>query len=339
MASPMLLGDAVDLTDNAIQKIILKQTTLPIKTYYDKYFNVQKGVDYLEKDSSLSGLSQVAYVSENAVISSEVPVQGFDKTYTQAQFALVLPIGQMMWKYGIKKRKLESIANSLQKAAMLYRETFCADYLDNSFSTSFSKSETNGTTRTISNVGGDGRALVATNHTREDGGADWSNRISDGTTVNMDFDYDAIKAAHRTASLVLDPKGQKMDVNYDTFIFSRGSTPSFRAQEILKGIQKGMMPGSADNDGAITNYAGHSAAFSIIDLPYVTTNTSYWWGMDSTMKGDDYGLQYKESEGITMHDANYVYKTGEIQKKVSLFFDVGFNDVRCMSGSKNTNAA
>lgn len=339
MSSPMLIGDALDLTDNAIQKIVLKQTSLESKTYYDKFFNVQKGADYLEKDSSLSGLSQVAYVSENAVISSETPVQGFDKTYTQAQFALVLPIGMMMWKFGIKKRKLEGIAKSLTDACLRYRETLCADYLDNAWSTTFSKTETNGATRTVTSSGGDTRSAIATNHTREDGGTDWNNQITDGTTVNMDFDYDALKAAHRTASLVKDPKGQKMDVNYDTFIFSKGSSPSFRAQEILGAIKKNNIPGSADNDASINNYGGNSAAFKIIDNPYVTTHTDYWFGMDSSMKGDDYGYQYKESEGITLHDANYVYKTGEIQKKVTMLFDLGFNDMRNFAGSKNTNVS
>ena len=71
------LGDATDLTDVAIQKIWLKETDLEKKTYYDKYFNVEKGVvDRLLKDSSLSGLGSAARITENAVITSEAPVQG-----------------------------------------------------------------------------------------------------------------------------------------------------------------------------------------------------------------------------------------------------------------------
>ena len=77
------LGDAVDLTDVAIQKIFLKKTRLEEKTTYDKYYNVETGVvDRLLKDSSLSGLGTASRIVENAIITSEAPVQGYDKTYT-----------------------------------------------------------------------------------------------------------------------------------------------------------------------------------------------------------------------------------------------------------------
>ena len=81
----LTLGDAVDLTDVAIQKIFLKETDLEKKTYYDKYFHVEKNVtDRLMKDSSLSGLGQASRIVENAVITSEAPLQGYDKTLRYA---------------------------------------------------------------------------------------------------------------------------------------------------------------------------------------------------------------------------------------------------------------
>lgn len=125
------------------------------------------------------------------------------------------------------------------------------------------------------------------------------------------FDYDAIKAAHRTASRVLDPKGQKMDVKYDTFIFSRGTAPAFRAQEILGAIRAGgksSLPKSADNDAAGV------PAFATIELPYITTNTDYWWGMDTSMKSAEYGLQYKESQGIQLEGPRQTL--GQLVKKL-----------------------
>lgn len=330
------LGDAVDLVDVSIQKIFLKETDLEKKTYFDKYFNVEKGVsDLYLKDSSLSGLGSAARITENAVVVSESPIQGFDKTYTQVEYGKMLPVTKQMWKFGIKKRKLEQISNSLKKACLRRREEDCADRLDNSFSTSYTKSDDNGN-YSVSTAGGDGVALVSNAHTREDGGTNWNNRITDGTTVNMDFDYDALKAAALTGSLVRDPKGKKMDVSYDTFIFSKGSAIAFRAKEILKAIKAGgksSIPGSADNDGAGVD------EFKILEVPYIATNTSYWWAMDSSMMGDEYGLQYKESQPITLEGPNVVFKTGEIQYKATMMYDIGHNDARNMAGSKNTNAA
>ena len=87
MSAPLTLGQAVDLTDVAIQDIYLKESKLEKKSFYDKYYNVVSGVtDYYLKDSSLSGLGEAARITENAVVTSEIPVQGYDKTYTQVKF-------------------------------------------------------------------------------------------------------------------------------------------------------------------------------------------------------------------------------------------------------------
>lgn len=336
MAAPLTLGQAVDLTDVAIQDIYLKESKLEKKPVYNKYFNVVSGVtDYYLKDSSLSGLGEAARITENAVVTSEVPVQGYDQTYTQVEFGKMLPVTKRMWKFGIKKRDLERVVKSLIAACERKREVMCADRLDNSFSTTYTVSDENGNySATIS--GGDAVALVSNAHTREDGGTNWNNRVTDGTTVNMDMDYDALKALARTGSLVRDPKGNLMDVNYNTIIVRRNHSVHFRAKELQKTIRlpgRGTMPGSADNDAAAVS------DFEILDIPWIATNTSYWWGIDSSMKGDEYGLQYKESQPITLEGPNVVFKTGEIQYKTTMMFDIGFNDARNMAGSKNTNAA
>src|SRR3990167_3746967 len=240
-----------------------------------------------------------------------------------------------MWKFGIQKRSLERVVQGLKNACLRAREKMCADRLDNSFSTSYTKTDDGGN-YTISTTGGNGVELVSNAQTREDGGTNNNNRVTDGTTVNMSMSYNALKAVARTASLVLDPKGNKMDVNIDTFIVSRGTTPAQRLKEMLGAIKAGgksSIPGSADNDSAGVN------AFNIIELPYVTTNTGYWWGFDSEMKGPEYGLQYKESQGIQLEGPNVVFKTGEIQYKATMMFDLGHNDSRGWVGSKNTNAS
>lgn len=336
MSAPLTLAEAVDLTDVAIQDIYLKESKLEKTRVYDKYFNTVTGVtDYYLKDSSLSGLGEAARITENAVITSEVPVQGYDKTYTQVEFGKMLPVTKRMWKFGIKKRDLTRVVKSLIAACERKREVLCADRLDNSFSTSYTVTDDAGNySATIS--GGDGVAAVSNAHTREDGGTNWNNRITDGTTVNMDVDYDAIKAAHLTASLIRDPKGNLMNVGFDTFFVKSKSANFFRLREIRGAVRaagKGSIPGSADNDAAGID------DFEIVEVPWITTNTSYWWAMDTSMKGDEYGFQYKESQPIMMEGPNVVFKTGEIQYKSTMMFDIGHNDARNLGGSKNTNAA
>lgn len=331
MPTPLQLNDAVDLIDVAIQKVELKGSEK--NRFYDQYFNVETGVtDYHTKESSLSGLGFAGRIVENAAVAAQSPVQGFDQTYTQVHYGVLLNFTEAMWKFGIKKRNLERIVREANQAVEDVREQLCADRLDQSFATSYTAVDPSGN-YVVTTTGGDGLALISNSHTREDGGTAWNNRVTDGSTVNMDFDYDALKAAHRTAALITGPKGKPLNVKLDTLIVGRGYAVDNRATEILGAINKGYIPGSADRDGSA------SGAFKMIRLPWLQTNTSYWWMMDSSMKNSTYGLQYKEAQPIKLEGPNVVFKTGEIQYKATAWFTLGHNDARCIVGSKNTNAA
>lgn len=332
MPNPLNISDAVDLTNVAIQDIWIKGSEKESREF-EKYFNVETGVvDYYLKDSSISGLGYAGRIVENAAVTSASPVQGFDQTYTQVQFGVLISFSKMVWYFGIKKRKIEDITNEARAACSDLRELRCADRLDNSYSTTYSVQDISGN-YTSAIAGGDAAAFISSSHTREDGGTAWNNRVTDGTTVNMDFEYDALKAAHRTAALQTGPTGKPLNINLDTLVVSRGYAVHNRAVEILGAINKGWIPGSADRDGSgVPNY-------KIIALPWITSNTAYWWMFDSSRKGPKYGLQYKESMPISLEGPNVVFKTGEIQYKATMMFDIGFNDARGWVGSKNTNAA
>ena len=330
MPTPLNLTDAADLIDLSIQQIDLKGSVK--NPFYDQYMNVESGVtDYYTKDSSLSGLGFAGRIVENASVAAQSPVQGFDVTYTQVHYGILLNFTEAMWKFGIKKRNLERITREAVQAVEDVREQLCADRLDNSFSTSYTATDPSGN-YVVTITGGDGSAFITNSHSREDSGTAWGNRVTDGSTVNMDFDYDALKAAHRTAALVLGPKGKPLNISLDTLVVSKGLAPHNRAQEILGAINRGYIAGSADRDGAAVG------AFKVIALPWVQTNTSYWWMFDSSMKNSTYGLQYKEAQPIQLEGPNLVFKTGEIQYKATAWFTLGHNDSRNWVGSKNTNA-
>lgn len=332
MPNPLSLSDAADLIDVSIQDIWIKGSSSEGRMY-QQYFNVETGVvDYYTKDSSLSGLGYAGRIVENAAITAASPVQGLDKTYTQVQFGVLLSFTKPMWFFGIQKRKLESITEEARKACSDLRELRCADRIDQAYNTSYLASDISGN-YSVSTAGGDALALISNSHTREDGGTAWNNRVTDGTTVNMDFEYDALKAAHRTASLITDPTGKPTYINLDTFVCTRGTAVHHRAVEILGALNRSWIPGSADRDqGAVPVY-------KIIALPWITTNTSYWFMFDSSMKNSRYGLQYKEAQGIELEGPHLVFKTSEVQYKATMFFDLGHNDPRNIVGSKNTNAA
>lgn len=126
-------------------------------------------VDYYLKDSSLSGLGYAGRIVENAAVTASSPVQGFDKTYTQVQFGVLLSFTKQMWFFGIKKRNLEQITEEARKACADKREQLCADRLDQSYNTSYSVNDISGN-YLVTTTGGDGSAFITNSHTREDGG-------------------------------------------------------------------------------------------------------------------------------------------------------------------------
>jgi hypothetical protein len=95
------------------------------------------------------------------------------------------------------------------------------------------------------------------------------------------FDYDAVKAAFKTAQAIRGGVGEILDINPDKFIFKKASTAHFHAQEVLESIKKGEKPGTANRDGA----AG--VAFDIIANPYLTSETA-WGAFDSSKVGSKF---------------------------------------------------
>jgi hypothetical protein len=166
---PFTVGASPDLVDASIQEIWLKSSKLETE-YYKQYMNVETGVtDYKLADSSLSGLGYASRILDNAVITAQSPIQGYDKTYTQVHFGTLLRISKMMWFFGIKKRDLTRVANEARRACSNLRELRCAERLDNSFSTSYTAQDDGGN-YSVATVGGDGVELISEAHLREDGG-------------------------------------------------------------------------------------------------------------------------------------------------------------------------
>lgn len=328
--SVFTLGQAADLVDKSIQNIWIKSSSP--EPQFKKYFNFRTTTDYYEKDSSLTGLAEADFTDENAQIVEDSPIQGYDKTYTQECVDIMMPISKKMWFFGIKKRQLESITSELKKSIVRKQEKLCAERLTNGFeSTSYTHYGVNGA-KTISTAGGDSLGVFDDDHTREDGGTNINNIVYDGTTYNLPFDYPGLKAAHRTAALWVDGRGNPMPGKLDTLVCKTGSSVAFKAKEILKAIQNGKIPESNDNDGSGV------PAFSIIELDYLTQD-AYWFMFDSSKMGPEMGFQFVESQAPTLSPVNTVYKTNEIQIKAGAMFALGHNDcARMWVGSLGTSA-
>ncbi len=316
-SAPMTLGQATDLLDLSIQDKSIK-TALPDEQYR-KYFNYVKNNDYYYKDSGISGLGIADFVDENGVITADVPVQNYKQTYTMNEVSAFTSFTSRMWMFGIQRNDLTAAADQLKTMIARAKEQLCAERLDNIFSSTYTHTGIGGA-RSITITGGDGLAGVTSAHTREDGGTNMNNGVYDGTTYNLPFDYSGLKAAFRTAGLMVDPRGNPMIPDLTTLVVKKNSNVHTKAMELLGAMSRGRIPESNDNDGVGV------PVLTIIALPYLT-NGSYWHMHDPSMMKNNAGFQFVEARPVFTEPAFEVYKTSEIQKKARSIFDLGFNDL------------
>ena len=318
MSAPLNIAQAANLVDLSIQNIYEKASEPDVN--YKKFFNFRKTEDYYDKDSSLSGLGEADFVDENGVIFADTPIQGYEKIYTQNMVGTILPFTFKMWKFGIKKRDLDNVSKELKVSIARKIERLCAERLDNFASTSYTHYGPGGS-RVITITGGDGLAAGTSSHTREDGGSNMNNGVYDGTTYNLPLDYAGLKAAHRTAGLMVDPRGNPRIPDLNCLVVKKNSSNHFKAKELKKAIESGKIPESFDHDGSGV------PSFDIIALEYM--QNSAYWGMFDSAKAmtDEEGFQFVESQPAMLDPVNVVYKTKEIQTSVTAIFDLGHNDV------------
>jgi len=327
---PLDIESTTDAHDPAIQKYFLKTRELEDQAQWKQIVAIESGITDLDlKDSSMAGINKAARKAENASAIKQVPIENFDQTYSQEEFQVMMPFTKKAWQFGIKKRDMERVTKELRMACIRRQEELVADRLNNGWSTTYTDSDDSGA-ETITITGGDGAAMFSASHTREDGGTNWTNIITDtDSTSNPIFDYSPLKGARITASAILSPVGEKFRVNYDTLVCKKDSTVHSRAEEIL--ASKGI-PGSADNDGRA------NVMFKIIALDYLDNDT-YWYMTDTSMKNYDYGLQVKISEEINMKGPDIVFESDEIRYKSGFQWALGGNDYRGWAGSDASETA
>lgn len=326
---PLDLGSLASAIDPAVQ-IYFQKSGEFIENQYEQFVNVDTDItDRTTQDAFLGGMTQFARVLENAVITAESPPESNAKSYVQVEFADMIRVTRQAMIFGLEKRSLQNQVEELRKAAVRKKERDCADLLNNMTAATYTVTDRSGSfTKTI--TGADNVAFSSAAHTREDGGTNWNNRVTDGTTVNMDFDYDAIKAAHRTAKLILDASGQEMNISLDTVIVRKGSPNQFRAYEILNAVG---IPGGNENDAN----AVKMMPYKILPLAYLTADAP-WMMFDSKMKSRRYGPQLKMKEDVTLHKPDIEYLTGEIRWKGTMLYDYGTSDARNFVCSTGANA-
>jgi len=326
------LNGYATIVNNVMKHIIPRVSTDDFKEYL-KYMNKIEHNERIYTDTGITGLGMAEIIPDGAIASSDAPIQGFTKNYTQVLFTKKVRISYLSnyflfdspaakIKAEVKKKVIDGLKAIEQSKSYLGQSL-----LANGWGTSFVWTPLNvvGNPTLVSTLGADNVSYWDTSHPREDGGAVWSNVVVDGLTPSPVFSYSSLLAARRQGSLIKDGRGNPMMIDFNTLICRKGSNTAQLAKSIKATIDKGIAP----NQTNIFNNAPATETFEIVELaPWGglgLTGTMFFL-TDRNMKNEDYGFQYIEAMASKAEPV--FYDAPGNQDFVS-----NFNSVAIMGGS------
>lgn len=321
MAVPIRLADAVDLYDEAIQRVFDGRYKAAPQTY-KQLCEVDTTNLYLDKSSAFTGFSSAKQFGENESVLYESPDQGFDITWTQREFGLGFAVTKKLWKFG-KHGIIKKLPAKLADALVRKREKDVQDYLYQGLADTTATTYTDDDGNTISITGGDGKALFSKIHAMENGGTAENNLVYDGSAYNTVLSESGFDNAENYVSpRILDGKEQKMVINYKRLLIPKALWPT--AARLMKTDRK---VGSADWDKNI--YFG---AYQIVVMPYYNSSGDLHWILYDPMLGSE-GLTLKWSQPVKLEGPEMVFDTGSFKYKSTMMYDLRHNDWRAYQGS------
>lgn len=302
---------------------------------YSKYSNKVTHNELQYVMTGVTGLAMGQVIADGQVPSSDAPIQGNTKTFTQAIFTNRVRLTKQSYYYlftaknGAKidaniKKEVLNLKNSIANLKNYYAQSILA----NGASTSFSFTPIGGFqgSVTVDTTTADTVALWSASHTREDGGANWSN-----TTTGV-FSFANLLAMRSLHSLKKDGRGLPLMSTLDTFMFRAESTAFFLASSIKKTLESGKYPSATPGTTGTFVDGNPTASFEIIPLiAYEGSGTSsvQWFGFDSKMVNENFGFQYIESMPLEISDLREDYVGNlDLIMTATLYCQFGANDLR-----------
>lgn len=319
-----------------------------------EYMMVANKVDWAQLQyvlQGVTGLSMGQVIADGQIPASDAPIQGYQKTYTQAIFTQRVRLSAQAYYYLFESKNFAKIDAALKDQVMSLKNSvehlknyYSQSMLANGSATSFSFTPLGGFsgTITVDTASVDAVAAWSASHTREDGGTNWSNVI----TGNPAFSFANILAARTQHALKKDGRGLPLMSSLDTLVVRRNSSAHFLATSIKKTIESGKYPSaSAGTSGSFVD-AAPTDTFEIVALsPYggssdtaagTGINATNWFMFDSNYKKDGFGLQYIESKPFELSALKEDYVGNlDLIATATCYCQFGFADMRYWMSSLN----
>lgn len=301
-----------DLLDPAFRKVYTDaEKTLEYK--YSSIYNVFNSTKNLEKDTSISGLTQLAEIGEGEAVTSDTINQGYDTTYTHKKYGRKTTITEEMIEDD-QFREVNMRAKGLPTALNRTIEQSAADLFNYAFTAG-------GGGKAQFQSGGDGKALAATDHPRTDGGAAQSNMTT------ADLAEDSLESILVAMRATLDDRGELMVMQPDTLVVAPALEKE--ANIILNSVSR---PGTANND--INPYKGrlNIKVWDFLGAAAGGSDTAYFV-MDSKTHKINWFWRRK-----SQLDSKVDFDTGNAEYKITARWSNGYADWRGIYASKGDNS-
>lgn len=308
---------------------------------YSKYSNFVSHQEYQYVMTGVTGLAMGQIIADGQVPASDAPIQGYTKTFTQAIFTNRVRLTKQSYYFLFKSKngkkideKVKAQILNLKNSIVHLKNFYAQSALANGQSTSFAFTPIGGFqgSVTVDTTTADGVAYWSAAHTREDGGANWTNIVVSGVTTNPVFSFASFLAARSLHADKKDGRGLPLMSTLDTFMFLDQSTAYFLAKSIKKTLESGKYPSATPGTTGTFVDGNPTESFEIIPLMrYGSTGVTsvQWFGFDSKMVNDEFGFQYIESMPLEISDLKEDYVGNlDLIMTATLYCQFGANDLR-----------
>ena len=272
------------------------------ETEFDKLFDKNTSSKAFEEDVGISSFGLAVQKGEGAPISYDSERQSFTTRYQHAVFALGFIITREMMEDDqydvVGQRKAQGLAFSMRQT----KEVIGANVYNRAFNSSY--------------TGGDGSALIASNHANLKGGT-WSNQIA----TAADLSEASLEQACIDIAGFTNDAGLLIAVKPDTLVIPKQYI--FEAKRILGSDGR---PGTDNND---TNAIKAMGLIPKIVVNHYLTDPDAWFIRTNV----PHGMKYFERRA-DQFDMDNDWDTENAKFKATARYSFGWTDPRGLYGSQ-----
>lgn len=261
------------LEDTIMEKYKSKPDLIPM------IFNTESSDKWGEQDTTISGLGLAVAKGENAPVTYDDVLQGFDKTYIHATYALAIRVSKEMIdddKWGIIKKATSALGRSMFNT----RQIIAAAHFNNAFNAGF--------------PGPDGLELCSLLHPLIGGGTE-QNEL----TAAADLSVTSLRAAINDIEDTVDDRGLLINISPKYLLVP--NELKWDCEELLK---SSLRPDNANNpinafqmqnlDYLVWNYLTDPDAWFLMSEK--TEHSMKWYDRESVNTASDYDFDARASK-------------------------------------------